>query len=82
MTVCSLKEFVANCDCILTFYSATKPNKFETPQIQVLRVRIPARHVLFIKIDHQIVSTVILLLLLSQEGVLSVTEESMRTVLK
>ena len=39
---------------------------------------IPARHHTFDEIDHEIVSTVILLLLI-QEGMLSVTRESMCT---
>ena len=40
---------------------------------------IPARYHTFVEIDHEIISTVILLLLLKQEGLLSVTSESMCT---
>ena len=36
---------------------------------------IPARSHTFVEIDHEIISTVILLLLLIQEGLLSVTSE-------
>ena len=38
---------------------------------------IPTQSHTFIEIDHEIISTVILLLLLIQEGLLSVTKESM-----
>ena len=38
---------------------------------------IPARSYSFVEIDHEIISMVILLLLLIQEGLLSVTCESM-----
>ena len=40
---------------------------------------IPARSHIFVEIDHEIISTAILLLLLIQEGLLSVTSESMCT---
>ena len=38
---------------------------------------IPAQSYTFVEIDHKIISTVILLLLLLHEGLLSVTRESM-----
>ena len=40
---------------------------------------IPARSHIFVEIDHEIISMVILLLPLIQEGLLSVTSESMCT---
>ena len=40
---------------------------------------VPARSHTFIEIDHEIISTVILLLPVIQEGLLSVTRESMCT---
>ena len=40
---------------------------------------IPARSHTFVEIDHEIISTVILLLSLIQEGLLSVTSERMCT---
>ena len=43
---------------------------------------IPARSHTFVEIDHQIISTVILLLPLIQEGLLSVTRGSMCTKLE
>ena len=42
---------------------------------------IPARSHNFVEIDHEIISTVILLLQLIQEGLVSVTRESMCTKL-
>ena len=40
-------------------------------------ISIPARSHTFAQIDHEIISTVILLLPLNQEGLLSITSESM-----
>ena len=40
---------------------------------------IPARSHTFVEIDHELISVVILLLLLIQEGLLSATSESMCT---
>ena len=69
-------------ECLTTHLdkSIEQPDLYTGPVVQLVAIpgsRVQSRPHTFVKIDHEIIFMVILFLLLIQEGLLSVTSESM-----